>query len=71
MNLGTKLEQILEENNITQNQMAKDLAVDKNTISKWKSNAFSPSAYYIKKICVTYNKSADWLLGIGEKNGRN
>ena len=66
--IGQKLEQILDDNDMRASDMRIDLHVAPATLSSWMHDTRTPGAYHIKRICEKYNVSADWLLGIGEKD---
>lgn len=66
-NLGQKIKEIREENELSQPEFAKAIGVSNGIISGWENNKYEPKASYIKKIAIAFNISADEILGIEQK----
>ena len=49
-------------------QFGKSLNVTKQTISKWENDNIQPSVDMLLKIVRLYSVSADYLLGIDDRN---
>lgn len=62
--LGQKIKEIREENQLSQPEFTKLIGVSNGIISGWENNKYEPKASYIKTIAVTFNISADEILGI-------
>ena len=62
--IGARLENILDNNNITQQELAQMLGVYPSTVSQWIKNKREPQAHTIIQICETLNIKSEDLLGI-------
>lgn len=62
--LGNKLKQLRKKNGMTQEQLAKQLGITRQAISKWESDIAQPDIDNLAKICDIFNISADILLEI-------
>lgn len=63
-NLGETIRRLRIENDLTQPQLAEIIGVSNGIISIWENNINEPKATYIKKLAITFDVSADYLLGI-------
>ena len=54
MSLGPIIAQIRAEKGLTQEQMAHDLFVTRQAVSRWETGETSPGVDMVKLICVTY-----------------
>lgn len=48
----------------TQIDLAKAIQVNQSAISFWEQDINEPKATYLKELCLHFNVSADYLLGI-------
>lgn len=55
--------ELLEENNITVNQLSQDLNMVESHVIKWKKCAFNPTTYTLNKLSDYLDVSVDYLLG--------
>lgn len=55
MAMSDTITQIRTEKGLTQEQMARDLFVTRQAISRWETGETSPSIDMVKLICVTYS----------------
>lgn len=63
MNFGTNIQYLrMIHKNMTQEELAYQLGVSRQTISKWELNQGNPELSKIKDICALFNCSADELL---------
>jgi len=62
-----RLKQLRIENKISLRDLGCELKVDHSTISRWENGEISPSIIYLKKICLYFDVSADYLLGLTDK----
>lgn len=63
MNFGTNIQYLrMIHKNMTQEELAYQLGVSRQTISKWELNQGNPELSKIKEICALFNCSADELL---------
>lgn len=71
MNLGKNLQYLrMLHSNMTQEELANQLQVSRQTVSKWELNQGNPELSKIKEICNLFNCSADHLL-FGDFNIQN
>ena len=67
MDFNTRLENLLEEKNLTQKELAKELNVSKSTISGYITNYRKPDFYMIINLAKYFDVSTDYLLGLSEE----
>lgn len=68
MNFGNKLGILIEENNLTQKELAAQLNIAPSTLSSYVQNAREPDFATLKRIANYFNVSADYLLDIPLQN---
>ena len=61
-NLAENLKKIRKENNLSQEQLAEDLGVSRQAISKWESKSAYPEMDKIIALCDKFNLNIDDLL---------
>ena len=66
---GEKIKELRENKGLTQLELGKVLNVRNTTISAWEKDIAEPPYDTLKKICVLYNVSADYLLGLEDDFG--
>ena len=67
MDIGNRIKELREVKNITQEQLASDIRVSRQTISKWESGMVTPDSDNINLLCDYFDVSADYLLnGVDE-----
>ena len=49
---------------LTQDELANLLEVSRSTVLQWENDKAEPSAKHIRRMCLLYNVSADYLLDI-------
>ena len=64
MDLGTKFKNIRYNNNISQEEMAKILKINRNNLSRIETNKSLPTSEVLTRVSETFNISIDTLLGI-------
>ena len=64
MDLGLKIKNIRYNNNISQEEMAKRLQINRNYLSRIETNKSLPTAEVLTRIAEEFNISIDNLLGI-------
>ena len=64
MDLGSKFKNIRYNNNISQEELAKILEINRNYLSRIETNKSLPTAEVLAKLAVTFNISVDSLLGV-------
>ena len=62
--LGKRIRELREENNITQQDLAKYLKVAKSTLSQYETGSRIPNDDIKKAIALKFNVSIDYLLGL-------
>lgn len=70
ISLGQKLKELRLERNLIQLDIANAINVSKTTICHWEIGRQEPCTEDIKKLCIFYNISADYLLGLEDEAGR-
>ena len=67
MDIGSRIKELREIKKITQEQLASDIRVSRQTISKWESGMVTPDSDNINLLCDYFDVSADYLLnGVDE-----
>lgn len=64
MDLGSKIKNIRYNNNISQEEMAKILQINRNYLSRVETNKSLPTAEVLARLAQEFNISIDSLLGI-------
>ena len=67
MNIGKRIHQIRQDKNITQAQLATDLAISRQAVSKWESGKAIPDIENLMYISNLYDVSLDELIRGDEK----
>ena len=66
MSFGEKLASLRKEKGISQEELASELNVSRQAVSKWESNNAYPETDKIIAICKIFNYSMDELIGLKE-----
>ena len=66
MSFGEKLAKLRKEKGISQEDLAQELNVSRQAVSKWESNSAYPETEKIVLICKFFDASMDELIGIKE-----
>ena len=61
---GQRLKELRLERNLTQKELAKILQTTDDSIFSWEKNRSQPSLEFLAKICLYFEISADYLIGI-------
>lgn len=64
MSFGSRLKELRTENNIFQKQVAIDIGISTTTISQYESDSRFPNEEILKRLCLYYKISSDYLLGL-------
>ena len=64
MDLGSKIKNIRYNNNISQEEMAKILKINRNYLSRIETNKSLPTAEVLTRLAMEFHVSIDSLLGI-------
>ena len=62
MNIGKRMYEIRQQQNITQEQLASDLAISRQAVSKWESGKAIPDIENLMYISNLYDVSLDELI---------
>ena len=65
MSMGSKLAQARRKHNLTQEQLAEQLGVTRQAVSRWESDAAYPETDKIVRMSQLLEVSCDWLLRDG------
>ena len=64
MDLGSKIKNIRYNHNISQEELARTLEINRNYLSRIETNKSLPTAEVLAKLAITFNISIDSLLGV-------
>ncbi len=64
MNIGTRLNKLLEEKNLTQKELAKHLHLAPSTINGYIKNRRRPNADVLTQLASLFSTSTDYIFGI-------
>lgn len=64
MDLGSKIKNIRYNHNISQEELARMLEINRNYLSRIETNKSLPTAEVLAKLAVSFNISIDTLLGV-------
>ena len=64
--IGKKIKELRKNNNLSQDELGKKVACDRNKIADWERNKSEPKIEYIIKLSKVFNVSSDYLLGLSE-----
>lgn len=71
MSFGEKLAKLRKEKGMSQEELAQELNVSRQAVSKWESNNSYPETEKIILICKLFNSSMDELIGLKETKVNN
>ena len=69
MNIGECIKELRKDRGITQIDLSKKTKIAQSTISGWEKGLFEPTASAIKVLCMCFDVSADYLLGLEDETG--
>lgn len=61
-----RLSALMKERDVTQEKLANELGIKRQTVSLYKNGQSTPDAAQLKNIATFFDVSADWLLGLSE-----
>lgn len=64
---GEKIRNLREDMNLTQGQLGKETNMTQRKISYMENDTYEPSISDLKALCIFFNVSADFLLGLTEE----
>ena len=62
MSFGSRLKELRIERNSSQKEVAEDIGISITAISQYESNSRFPNEDILKRLCLYYNISSDYLL---------
>ena len=63
-NFGERLKALRQDKGVTQKQLAEQISCAQSAIVYWETNRQEPTISALKKLCVFFEVSADYLLGL-------
>jgi transcriptional regulator with XRE-family HTH domain len=66
MDIGNRIMELRRKRNISQSQLAKNIKVSREIISRYERNEAIPSIEIAKRIADTFDVSLDYLVGEGQ-----
>ena len=69
MALSDNIRKLREENGMTQQQMAEQLYVSRQTVCRWENGSRTPDLDMAERIAEIFHVSVDELISAGEKQG--
>ena len=64
--LSQRLQEYMQEKNLSQSDLAKETGINRSNISEFLSEKHTPSYAYFTALLYYFNCSADYLLGIAD-----
>ena len=61
-----RLKLLKSERNLSNSQLSMDSGLSKTTVDNWDKGTIIPNAYSLAVLCVFFDVSADWLLGLSD-----
>jgi len=65
--MKTRLRELREDNDLTQNECAKIVYISKNSYIRYENAERTPPADIIKSFAIYYNTSCDYILGLTDE----
>lgn len=66
MNIGTRIKELRKSMQLTQQELADRLGIDRSTIAKYETNSRIPEAKTIVQLAKFFDCTTDFLLGISD-----
>ena len=63
-NFGERLKKLRQESGLTQKQLAEKINCAHSAIVYWETNRQEPNISTLKKLCIYFDVSADYFLGL-------
>ena len=64
MTIGTRIKQLRQEQNITQEQLADSLGITSRAVSQWECDRTAPDISQLPALANIFNVTTDMLLGV-------
>lgn len=65
----SRLNKLIKEHKISRYRLAKDLSVNKQTVAFWCDGVNVPKITYLYELCIYFDVSADYLIGLEDESG--
>ena len=62
-----RLKDLREDNDFTQNYIAKLLGIDQRQYSRYETGKYEMPLEYLIKLCKLYNVTLDYIVGLNDK----
>lgn len=62
--IAQRLKEVREEKGLSQKKLAQEIGFKQSAISMWETGARTPDLYCLMSLCVYFQVSADYLLGL-------
>ena len=69
MEFKERLKQVRIENNLSQKQVCSILKVSINCYASYEQGRTEPSIQMLKQLCILFNVSSDYLIGLEDEDG--
>ena len=66
MEFASILKEFLEDKGLTQVAFAKKVGIKQSQVSEWLKGKAKPSYEMLRQMCIAFNISADYFLGLKE-----
>ena len=66
LNIGERIIQLRKQQNLSQDDLAKQIGVSRTIIGNYERNANTPSIEVVLKLAKAFNVTVDFLIGEGE-----
>lgn len=66
--VGERIKKLRNQYNLTQEELAERLGVQKNTVYRYENDLLTPSVDVFVKLAIMFNSSVDYLLGLGKES---
>lgn len=66
---GNRIKELRLEKGKTQKELARELQTTDDSVFSWEKGRSQPSIEIIRKLCIYFNVSADYLLGLEDETG--
>ena len=64
MSIPNKIDALIEDGNISVNELAYRIGVSRQQIARWRKGTSEPGATNLMELCKVYQVSADYILGL-------
>lgn len=64
VNVGKKIKELREDKNLTQQEVADKLNIDRSNYSKYERGVLIMTPEMIRQLCRLYDISADFIIGL-------